>query len=34
VDKVTIRWPSGGVQILGRLDGDRLHTIVEPGRAP
>lgn len=29
-DRVTIRWPSGYVQTLGRLDADRLHVITEP----
>jgi enediyne biosynthesis protein E4 len=32
VDRVTIRWPSGTRQTLGRLDGDRLVTVVEPAR--
>lgn len=31
VNRVTIRWPSGSVQTLGRLDADRLHVIAEPG---
>jgi len=32
VDRVTIRWPSGLVQTLGRFDADRMHTITEPAR--
>ncbi|MEK6611658.1 MAG: CRTAC1 family protein [Gemmatimonadota bacterium] len=30
VDRLTIRWPSGRVQTLGRLEADRLHVITEP----
>lgn len=32
VDRVTIHWPSGAVQTLGRLDADRMHAITEPAR--
>ncbi len=32
VDRVTIRWPSGIVQTLGRLDADQLHVITEPAK--
>jgi len=30
VDRVTIRWPSGAVQTLGRFDADRYHVLTEP----
>jgi len=30
VDRVTIHWPSGTVQTLGRFDADRYHVITEP----
>jgi hypothetical protein len=33
-DRVTIHWPSGATQTLGHLDGDRVHVITEPPRAP
>ena len=33
-DRVTIRWPSGAVQTLGRLDAGRTHVITEPVRQP
>ena len=29
-DRVTIRWPSGAVQNVGRLDADQVHVITEP----
>lgn len=32
VDRVTIRWPSGETQTLGRLDADSVVTVVEPRR--
>lgn len=32
VDRVTIHWPSGTTQVLGHLDGDRVHVITEPVR--
>ncbi len=30
VDRITIRWPSGAVQVMGRLDAGMLHVITEP----
>ncbi|MCC7194682.1 MAG: CRTAC1 family protein, partial [Gemmatimonadaceae bacterium] len=30
VDRLTIRWPSGAVQVMGRLDAGMLHVITEP----
>ena len=32
VDRVTIHWPSGAVQTVGRLDAGQLHVITEPAR--
>jgi hypothetical protein len=32
-DRVTIHWPSGVVQTVGRLDADQVHVITEPGAA-
>ncbi|MCC7011819.1 MAG: CRTAC1 family protein [Planctomycetes bacterium] len=30
VDRVTIRWPNGALQVLGGLELDRMHTLEEP----
>ena len=31
VSRVTIRWPSGDVQTLGRFAADQMHVVTEPG---
>jgi hypothetical protein len=29
-EKITIRWPSGHVQVLDNVSGDRVVTVEEP----
>jgi len=30
IDKLTVKWPSGGEQVLENLTVDRIVTVVEP----